>query len=387
MLHALNSLSALFSVQQRPEEIFIPHNDAATSSLPASPTTPTSQPTTPVSAATEAQSSTSSPSTHSRTNAVASLELVGQPHEISAQDTAIPQPLRNRLRPTNEETSSAVLPRIVILTSTLASPFPSRMPTQVLRLTLPQTAPRNRETHHVASLRGLVPLVNLLQALNAQKPTPHLLHIKEIKEFSKQYLDHMIAAKNDLLRTNVFSEDEIMDIDVAAISAISWLGLLHLVQQGELITEDAKEGIVFRKKINERLSEAKLTLNPDYVWLTKDLIATKKIVATLTEEQLRALKKRLTYKESAAAATPATSQATSKSQTVQTPTAPKEAEKQTFQKTAPVTADTQAYRLITELKLKIDKKIVNPYDPSTHDHELPEENRIPWAQAFGPLGA
>ena len=143
-----------------------------------------------------------------------------------------------------------------------------------------------------------------------------------------------------------------------------WRALLSLVQQGELdFDKSKKEVMVFCKIIDGYTSKARLENDPKYEWLTKELVAIKKLLDTMTDEQMQTLKEHLTYKDS--------------EPSDKTEAKPKEA---TITQVTP--AEVLAFRSITALKLKIDHAIINPYDPSAENDALPSAHRIPWGRAF-----
>ena len=173
----------------------------------------------------------------------------------------------------------------------------------------------------------------------------HLLYTNEILEFAKQYVEHMIIARDYLVAEKIYTKEEISCMLGESFLAIHRLALLDLIQDGTM-NEDST-AITFQRTIDAADSCAKLANKPEYNWLTTSLIEIKKMIDAI--EHLDLLFSRLAGQDV----------------------------KPNIEDTA---ADAEkrdhAFKEITALKTMIDKKIINV------PPELPDERKVSWLKPF-----
>ena len=180
MLQVFNNLAALFQVSTVPPMIMMPPRHTA-------PTLPSPNPET-----SNSDMPSSPSSSPIRVETVSRAVLSGEPLNAVTQES--PSEIRY----------------IALFSSTFTPPPSRRNHPRIIQINLDQlrqlqSSQQGTSDPTLNAIRGLLPLIHMIQA--HRKP-PHLLRTKEIKEFAEQYLEHMIDAKNDLIKTKAYTEEE-----------------------------------------------------------------------------------------------------------------------------------------------------------------------------------
>jgi hypothetical protein len=124
-------------------------------------------------------------------------------------------------------------------------------------------------------------------------------HSNHVKPFSQLLLEHMIEARDFLLKAKIYKPKEIEAMWTDPFKAVHKLGLLNMLISATLGHLEGQETITFQKSIagTEVILVVKCSCKHCLFELKGKLISAKKLLSSLSNDELSSLKKMLNHKQ------------------------------------------------------------------------------------------
>jgi hypothetical protein len=223
------------------------------------------------------------------------------------------------------------------------------------------------------ALSQLEELLTLSRLLNSNRLSPkkkHLLYVPEIFEFALCLVDEMKAVKDEFHASKLFTKDEIESLSEEVVESIHRVGLLRFLQSVELREQNSVYTFLLKRNANDKIITTTLSSQEEYKVLFDKLVKVKQLLTLLCKKALT--------KETVTPLEEKETRLLLLEQNLLHKKEPSEIQEKALEDKK----EKEAFQELVDLKMAIDRNIINSYDPDTKDHELPVEQQVPWGSVF-----